>query len=115
MVIFVGVNYLLVTATVTGAECNSLAQAAPETVWEDRRRSEQRLSSNFDLRPDVEGASNLSCTVILGEGRCDAMGPILLDGQMGYLHEPVIYDIAAGQSAVIRINKSQLFCVLPDA
>ena len=110
-----GVTYFYVTHQPVGDACPLLTTVPEGVEFAERRRSEQRLDYNYDMRPTKDGQDSLSCLKIFDEAKCSITGPALVAGQLGHSSEPEFFDIPDGRVAVVRLNLSRMLCVMPDA
>lgn len=108
-------SYRAVMAEVQGELCPeiTLEQASAAGIdFEERRRTDQRLDLDYDLRRALNGPA-LSCVTIFGQSRCETTGPALLAGQLGYRGPVTIYAIPKGETAVVRAHSGMLLCIMP--
>jgi hypothetical protein len=114
---YVWFSYRAITATVLGELCPELAleeATAKGIVFEERKRTDQRLDLDYDVRQALPGPP-MSCATIFNQSRCETTGPAYLAGQLGYRGTVTVYAVPDGSKAVIRAHSGMLLCILPDA
>lgn len=115
VIAFLGAQHIKITADAIGTACVEVSEADAESLaleFVKRKRTDQQLHIDYDLREEV-GAPAPKCATVLGESRCNVTGPAYLSGTLQRWQ--VVYQIPAGKTAIVRANASGLFCVIPDA
>lgn len=114
--VFLGIQYLRITAdNVFGTSCVQISEADAESLaleFVTRRRSDQRLHIDYDLR-ELVGGPQLDCATVLGESRCSISGPTYLSGSLR--RSQVIYQVPKGKTVIVRANDGEILCVIPEA